>query len=116
MAKQKKAAAKKAKKSGGKKKANGNGNGHALAERLTDLTKQAGKVEGVNEVAPYLKKLDTGSMTHKDLVALRDAIKVTAAALREAEQGGLASEFSTANRMVRRLERAARKAKKAKKE
>lgn len=90
--------------------ANGNGNGgSALAKRLTTLAKQAGKLEGASEVAKLAKKLSNGSTSHKDLEALRDAIKATAAAAREAEKDSLASELSAQNRHVRRLERAARK-------
>ena len=46
--------------------------------------------------------------SRKELVALRDAVKASAAALREAKKEKDARVLATLNRAVRRLERAAR--------
>ena len=48
-------------------------------------------------------------VTRKHLVALRDGINARSVELRDAKQGAQAKKLARANRLVRRLERAARK-------
>jgi hypothetical protein len=48
-------------------------------------------------------------VTRRDLVALRDGINARSVELRDAKQGAQAKKLARANRLVRRLERAARK-------
>lgn len=53
-------------------------------------------------------KLADGTATNADLIELREAVKATAAALREADQLDVAKQFSESNYLVRRAERATR--------
>jgi hypothetical protein len=92
-----------------KKGADAEALGAATGETLAALAKQAGKVEGVAELATLAAQLAKGTITQGALVKLRDTINAVSAALREAKKTALARQFSTANRAVRRLERAGRK-------
>lgn len=56
----------------------------------------------------YAKRLVNGGLPRKDLVKLRNVINEAASTAREKKQSSLASALSGANRLVRRMERAAR--------
>ena len=80
-------------------------------EAGTELVALFGEVDGSEVSATgrgLAASLASGSSTNADLVSLRDAVKTTAAALREADRRDLATQFSHANYHVRRAERATR--------
>ena len=80
-------------------------------EAGSDLVKLFGKMGDSKEAkadAELASKLAAGTVTNIDLVELRERVKATAGSLREAGKGDLAAQFSQANYMVRRAERATR--------
>jgi hypothetical protein len=79
------------------------------ADTILGLVKKAGKAEGASTVATLAARLAKGTITHAQLVSLRDAIKALSAALRDDNKAALAKQLANANRAVRRLERASRK-------
>ena len=79
------------------------------ADTILGLVKKAGKADGANTVATLAAKLAKGTITHAQLVSLRDAIKTLSQALRDDNKAALAKQLANANRAVRRLERASRK-------
>lgn len=56
------------------------------------------------------EKFASGTARNAELVDLREAVKATASILRDADQRDLATQFSNANYLVRRAERATRPA------
>jgi len=75
----------------------------SAGQRLLDLKLPA------SLVAMAAKLAKGGTFTAPQLATLRDNINTLAAARREAKQPAQAEKLSAANRLVRRLERAARK-------
>lgn len=82
------------------------------------IERQLGRAAGLvvaeivktGRAAALAKKLAAGeTLTHAQLVSLRDWVRLIAAKLREVKKYGPASKLSRANRAVRRLERASRK-------
>jgi hypothetical protein len=78
-------------------------------DTILGLVKKAGKAEGASTVATLAAKMAKGSITHAQLVSLRDAIKTLSQALRDDNKAALAKQLANANRAVRRLERATRR-------
>ncbi len=75
------------------------------------LVKLFGKIGDSKESkadAELASKLAAGTATNIDLVELREKVKATAGSLREEDKSALAAQFSEANYMVRRAERATR--------
>lgn len=62
----------------------------------------------VPALQPAAKKLMNGGLNHSELAKLRDAVNDAASRARERKQASLASQLSSVNRLVRRLERASR--------
>ena len=79
------------------------------ADTILGLVRKAGKAEGASTVATFATKLAKGTITHAQLVSLRDSIKALSQTLRDDNKAALAKQLANANRAVRRLERASRK-------
>ncbi len=75
------------------------------------FAKRGGDSKEAKTDAALASKLAAGTATNLDLIELRERVKATAASLREADQSKLATQFSEANYMVRRAERATRQVK-----
>jgi hypothetical protein len=80
-----------------------------VGETLVTLARRGSKAKEARAVSSLASKLAKSTLSHGDLVKLRDAVNELASALREANQKALAREIAVANRGVRRLERAERK-------
>ncbi|MCH8813111.1 MAG: hypothetical protein IID07_14895 [Gemmatimonadetes bacterium] len=78
---------------------------------LVKLFAKRGDSKEAKTDAALASKLAAGTATNLDLIELRERVKATAASLREADQSKLATQFSEANYMVRRAERATRQVK-----
>src|SRR5690348_13648749 len=76
-------------------------------DALVALAKKAGDEKGASTVASLGPKLADGTITHAQLVTLRDAVRELAALVRT-DKPALARDLSEANRAVRRAERASR--------
>lgn len=81
------------------------------APRTNSMSKTVGEsllALKIPALRPYANKLVKGDTSRKDLVALRDVINAAAGKARERGKKSLASQLSSQNRLVRRLERASR--------
>lgn len=88
------------------------------ARPAPSVERQLGRAAGLvvaeivktGRAAALAKRLAAGqTLSHAQLVSLRDWIKLIAKKLREVKKNGPAAKLSRANRAIRRLERASRR-------
>jgi hypothetical protein len=80
--------------------------GETLVRLIVRAEEKGAASAKVKTIATRLSEGET--IKHAELATLRDEVNATASALRKQEEDSLAREFSMANRLVRRLERASR--------